>query len=176
MSLTGAFLARYPIVRIGDPGGRDESTITLAEWLAVVASDPSLEPWPAFGPGCVRWRPPMNRDEGHRELNANQPAGDFFIHQRGRIVAESTSRQVLEKLREIAFLLRSSPRSGGCDIYLGVHGGRAGDAETPGHKDLGSLLDVTIIRTDDPSGNHGGEITSQALPPGDAIRSGSRGQ
>jgi hypothetical protein len=75
----------------------DHAPITAEEWLAYVASDPELRPWPENGPYFVRWAGPSKYEEPWLDWfqgNVSTKWPDTALYRKMLQVAQALNAQV----------------------------------------------------------------------------------
>jgi hypothetical protein len=144
------YLKRRHAIWLEPDSSADGMPIRRAEWLAIIARDPSLVLRPEIECGCAEWigdgpgEPRTPPDAGRRRA-AVLPPRRLVFHRRGALEVSSGDQELVAKLIEIATELGSVGAEGADGLYLGIRAPR-NDEQGPGpHAGLGLLL-VLVLR------------------------------
>jgi hypothetical protein len=128
----------------------DGPAIRRAEWLAIIARDPTLVLRPEIECGCAEWlgsgpgqAGPVAR-AGGEDAAARPPR--LVFHRRGALEVSSGDRGLVAKLVEIAGGLGPVGAGGEDGLYLGICVPRTDDCGPASHTGLGLLLEHALCR------------------------------
>jgi hypothetical protein len=128
----------------------DGVPIRRAEWLAIIARDPTLVLRPEIECGCAEWLGRGSSEAGRMaraggDVAAGPPPRLVFLRG-GALEVSSGDRGLIAKLVEIAGELGPGGDEGEDGLYLGINVPRTDDCGPESHTGLGILLDVALHR------------------------------